>query len=60
MNIDTITANIKRKTIKRLRLGWFDHCSDSYDTRLVNARAYRIWLRLRGERITLRQALWGY
>jgi hypothetical protein len=57
MTYEQITAKIKNKTIRRLRIGWFDHCSDSYDMRLVNARAYRIWLRIHGERISLRQAL---
>ena len=59
MTLETINERIKCKALARLRLGWFDHCSDSYDNRVVNARAYRIWLRLRGERVTFRQALWG-
>ena len=54
-----IAARIKTKTLSRMRLGWFDHCSDSYDMRLVQARAYRIACRLRGERISLRAALWN-
>lgn len=57
--MDEITARIKAKTLSRLRVGWFDHCSDSYDMRVVQARAYRIFCRLRGERISLRSALWG-
>lgn len=57
--MQAIADRIKAKTLQRLRVGWFDHCSDSYDMRLVNARAWRIVCRLRGERISLRDALWG-
>jgi hypothetical protein len=60
MNFQAIADNIKAKTLRRRRnIGWFDHCSDSYDMRLVQARAVRLLCRLRGERMTLRAALWG-
>ena len=54
-----IAKRIKAKTIARMSIGWFDHCNDSYDMRVVNARAIRIVLRLRGERISIREAMWG-
>lgn len=59
MTYHQIVQRIKAKTLQRQRIGWFDHCSDSYDMRVVNARAYRIMCRLMGERITFRTALWG-
>ena len=58
-NFAEIAARIKAKVINRCKIGWFDHCSDSYDMRVVNARAIRILLRVRGERMTVREAMWG-
>jgi hypothetical protein len=45
-----------QRTKARMRLGWFDHCSDSWDMRQARAKAVRLWYRLQGRRITLREA----
>jgi len=58
-SLSYIVRMIKQKTIARRRVGWFDHSSDGYDMRMVEARALRIYLRQIGERIKLREALWG-
>lgn len=57
--LDNIIDRIVQKMVSRLRLGWFDHSSDSFDMRVARARAYRIQQRLAGNRITMKQALWG-
>jgi hypothetical protein len=57
--LSIITRRVMQQTIARRRIGWFDYSSDSFDMRVVNARALRIYLRQHGERITLRRAMWG-
>lgn len=52
-----LALRILNKMASRQRLGWIDYSSDSYDVRVANARAQRIKARLRGERMTLNQAL---
>jgi hypothetical protein len=58
-SLSYITRMIQQKAVTRRRIGWFDYSSDSYDMRVVQARALRIYLRQRGDRIKLREALWG-
>ncbi len=57
--LQTLIDRTKAKTLRSLRVGWFDHSNDGHDMRLVTAKAFRLLMRLRGERITLRAALWG-
>ena len=57
MSMQQIIPNIIGKMNRRCRIGWFDHCSDSWDMRVANARAYRIYMRFRGQRMTLREAM---
>lgn len=59
MTLDQITERIARKTAARRFIGWFDFSRDGYDMRMCTARAFRIQQRLVGNRITIRQALWG-
>lgn len=54
-----IADRIKEKTLRRMTLGWFDHSQDSHDMRIIKARAFRIIMRLQGQRISMRQAMWG-
>jgi len=52
-----IKARILDRMAGRRRVGPFDWCGDSWDSRVASARALRIVCRLRGQRITLRDAL---
>ncbi|KGM38718.1 hypothetical protein JY96_21330 [Aquabacterium sp. NJ1] len=59
MTYEEIKQQIVRKSVARRRIGWFDFSMDSYDMRMCAARAYRIQQRIAGQRISLREALWG-
>ncbi|WP_341744778.1 hypothetical protein [Azonexus hydrophilus] len=57
--MDNDVRKMLNKMATRCRIGWVDYSSDSYDYRVAEARLYRIRCRLRGERITLAQAIHG-
>jgi hypothetical protein len=57
--MEPIVQRIKAKATARMNIGWFDHSEDSHDMRVVKARAFRIFMRLQGQRISMREALWG-
>lgn len=59
MSLDQIAERIARKTAARRTIGWFDFSRDGYDMRMCTARAFRIQQRMVGNRLTLREALWG-
>jgi hypothetical protein len=47
---------VAERTAARRRIGWFDHCSDSYDMREAMARAVRVYFRVQvGARLSLRE-----
>lgn len=52
-----IRNSVVAKMARRLRIGWFDYSSDSYDMRVAGARACRIHARLQGRRLSLRECL---
>ena len=56
MNYFDLERRVIAREKKMIRLGWFDHCSDSYSMRLCRAKATRIWYRQQGRRISLREA----
>ena len=60
MNLTQMSERIFQKMASRLRLGWIDYSSDSYDRHVATVRAWRILERLRGRRMTLAQALREY
>lgn len=45
-----VFERLVRLRATRRRLGWFDHCSDSFDMRSTSARAWRIYQRIGGVR----------
>ena len=47
---DDVLRRMVRLRAKRRRLGWFDHCSDSWDMRSTSARAWRVYQRIKGIR----------
>lgn len=59
MDFDKVKHRIARKMANKRRIAIFDWCSDSWDMRVAGARAIRIVCRLRGERVSMRDALWG-
>ncbi len=56
MTLREIESRVLNKTLANMRIGWFDYCSDSYSMREVRAKALRLWYRLQGRRITIRQS----
>lgn len=52
-----VLENIKQKTISRMKVGWFDHSRDSYDMRKVEIRAYCIFQRMLGIRLSIKHEL---
>ena len=54
-----VVARLAQLRARRRRLGYFDFSSDSYDMRSTEARAYRIWGRILGERRPLQCMHWG-
>lgn len=50
MDLRTIHLRLAELRARRRRMGWFDFSPDSYDMRTTQCRAFRIFLRLRGER----------
>lgn len=52
-SIDEIASRLVPRRTARRRMGYFDHCSDSYDMRTTVQRAYRIRLRALGVRAPL-------
>lgn len=59
MNFQQLQDRIVAKMAARRRIGWIDYCSDSYDMRVAGARAVRVMARARGERMSMREAMWG-
>ena len=59
MTLEQLEERIARKTAARRFIGWFDFSRDGFDMRMCGARAFRIQQRLVGNRITMREALWG-
>ena len=55
----SIRDRLARLRACRRRIGWFDFSSDSWDMQTTNARAYRIFARLQGERRPLECAFGG-
>lgn len=49
-----VFERLVRLRSSRRKLGWFDHCSDSFDMRSTSARVWRIYQRLGGVREPLR------
>jgi hypothetical protein len=47
-SVTDLQVRIARRTERRLRIGWFDWTSDSWDMRLAGARATRIRMRATG------------
>jgi hypothetical protein len=56
MTLHEIERRVLNKTLANMRIGWFDFSSDSYDQRVIRAKALRLWYRLQGRRITIRQS----
>ena len=57
MNYYAIKNAIIERMSCRQRIGWFDYSDFSWDMRIASARAMRIYRRIHGERLTLRQAM---
>ncbi len=56
MTLRELERRVLNKTLANMHIGWFDFCSDSYDQRTVRAKALRLWYRLQGRRISIRQS----
>lgn len=50
LSFTVIFERLVRLRATRRRLGWFDHCSDSFDMRSTSARAWRLYQRVAGVR----------
>lgn len=50
IGFNDVLRRIVRLRAKRRQLGWFDHCSDSWDMRSTSARAWRVYQRIKGLR----------
>lgn len=57
LNLFDLIPRMASKIASRRKIGWFDFHPLSHDMEIATARAYRIFARLRGERITLREAM---
>lgn len=56
-SVSELAARLVRRRAARRNLGFFDHCSDSWDMRTTEQRAYRIRLRALGIRAPLTSGL---
>ena len=58
MSLYAVRDEVAARMASRMRMGFFDWSSDSYDMRVAMARAVRVWFRVvRGSRVSRSMAM---